>query len=690
MAAVNGVTDYCLDDGVGVITLNSPPVNALSALVREGLVAGLRLADADPAAKAIVIICEGRTFIAGADITEFGKAMSGPSLFDVEDAIEAASKPVIAAIHGSALGGGLEVALSCHYRVAVAAARCGLPEVALGLLPGAGGTQRLPRLVGVERALAMVTSGQHVPAPQCLSMGLVDEIVSEESLRSGALAFAHRIVAEGWPLRKVRDANEKVEAARGHPEIFAEFRKANARKFRGFLAPEYNIRCIEAAVNEPFEVGIETERRLFVELLTGPQSAAQRYAFFAERQANKIPDVPADTPILPVQRVGVIGAGTMGGGIAMNFVNAGIPVTLVEAQEEALDRGLGVIRKNYERTAARGGLSPSDVETRMNLISASLDMESLADMDLVIEAVFERMEIKKTIFARLDKVCKPGAILATNTSYLNIDEIAATTGRPDSVIGLHFFSPANVMKLLEVVRAHRTSAPVVATALKIARTVGKIPVVVGVCHGFVGNRMLAQRQREAQNLMLEGVLPWEVDRVLYDFGFPMGPFAMSDLAGLDIGWDRAESKGATVREVLCEMGRFGQKSGAGFYDYDENRSAHPSPVTEKIITDFLEKSGVTRKPISDQQILERCLYPMVNEGAKILEEGKAIRASDIDVIWQNGYGWPIYRGGPMYWGDQVGLGTVLDVMKDYQRTMGDAYRPSALLERKVLENGKFT
>jgi 3-hydroxyacyl-CoA dehydrogenase len=690
MAAVNGVTDYCLDDGVGVVTLNSPPVNALSALVREGLVGGLRQADADPSAKAIIIICEGRTFIAGADITEFGKAMSGPSLIDVEDAIEAASKPVIAAIHGAALGGGLEVALSCHYRVAVASARCGLPEVALGLLPGAGGTQRLPRLVGVERALAMVTSGQHVPSPQCLAMGLVDEIVSEEGLRAGALAFAHRIVAEGWPLKKVRDANEKVEAARGHPEIFAEFRKANARKFRGFLAPEYNIRCIEAAVNEPFEVGIETERRLFVELLTGPQSAAQRYAFFAERQANKIPDVPADTPILPVQRVGVIGAGTMGGGIAMNFVNVGIPVTLVEAQAEALDRGLGVIRNNYQRTAARGGLSPSDVETRMNLITASLDMESLADVDLVVEAVFERMEIKKTIFARLDQICKPGAILATNTSYLNIDEIAATTGRPESVVGLHFFSPANVMKLLEVVRAHRTSAPVIATALKIARTVGKIPVVVGVCHGFVGNRMLAQRQREAQNLMLEGVLPWEIDRVLYDFGFPMGPFAMSDLAGLDIGWDRAESKGATVREVLCEMGRFGQKSGAGFYDYDENRSAHPSPVTEKIIMDFLERSGVARKPISDQQILERCLYPMVNEGAKILEEGKAIRASDIDVIWQNGYGWPVYRGGPMYWGDQVGLAAILDVMKEYQRTMGDAYRPSALLERKALDNGKFT
>jgi 3-hydroxyacyl-CoA dehydrogenase len=690
MAAVNGVTDYCLDDGVGVVTLNSPPVNALSALVREGLVGGLRQADADPSAKAIIIICEGRTFIAGADITEFGKEMSGPSLIDVEDAIEAASKPVIAAIHGAALGGGLEVALSCHYRVAVASARCGLPEVALGLLPGAGGTQRLPRLVGVERALAMVTSGQHVPSPQCLAMGLVDEIVSEEGLRAGALAFAHRIVAEGWPLKKVRDANEKVEAARGHPEIFAEFRKANARKFRGFLAPEYNIRCIEAAVNEPFEVGIETERRLFVELLTGPQSAAQRYAFFAERQANKIPDVPADTPILPVQRVGVIGAGTMGGGIAMNFVNVGIPVTLVEAQAEALDRGLGVIRNNYQRTAARGGLSPSDVETRMNLITASLDMESLADVDLVVEAVFERMEIKKTIFARLDQICKPGAILATNTSYLNIDEIAATTGRPESVVGLHFFSPANVMKLLEVVRAHRTSAPVIATALKIARTVGKIPVVVGVCHGFVGNRMLAQRQREAQNLMLEGVLPWEIDRVLYDFGFPMGPFAMSDLAGLDIGWDRAESKGATVREVLCEMGRFGQKSGAGFYDYDENRSAHPSPVTEKIIMDFLERSGVARKPISDQQILERCLYPMVNEGAKILEEGKAIRASDIDVIWQNGYGWPVYRGGPMYWGDQVGLAAILDVMKEYQRTMGDAYRPSALLERKALENGKFT
>lgn len=690
MTAVNGVTDYRLDEDVGVITLNYPPVNALSSAVREGLVEGMARAEADAGAKAVVIICDGRTFIAGADITEFGGAMRGPSLFDVEAAIEGASKPVIAAIHGTALGGGLEVALSCHYRVATPSARCGLPEVALGLLPGAGGTQRLPRVVGVEKALAMVTSGQHVPSPQCLSMGLVDEIIPDGDLRAGAIAFAQRVVAENRPLKKVRDANEKVEAARGHPEIFADFRKANARRYRGLLAPEYNIRCIEAAVSESFESGLAIERQLFMELMTGPQSAAQRYAFFAERQANKIPDLPADTPILPVEHVGVIGAGTMGGGIAMNFANSGIPVTLVEREQEALERGLGVIRKNYERTAARGGLEPADIESRMSLITGSLDMNALASADLAIEAVFEHMEIKKTIFAQLDEICKPGAILATNTSYLNIDEIAAVTGRPESVIGLHFFSPANVMKLLEVVRANRTANPVIATALKMARTIGKIPVLVGVCHGFVGNRMLAQRQREAQKLVLEGVLPWDIDRVLYDFGFPMGPFAMSDLAGLDIGWTKKESAGATVREVLCEKGRFGQKVGAGFYDYDENRNPKPSPVTEKIVAELIAKSGVARRPISDQEILERCLYPMVNEGAKILEEGKAIRASDIDVIWQNGYGWPVYRGGPMYWGDQIGLGVILDAMKSYEAAMGEAYRPAALLERKVSEKASFT
>ena len=690
MTAINAVADYVLEGDVAVIALNSPPVNALSAAVRDGLAGGMEKAAADPGAKAVVIICEGRTFIAGADITEFGGAQKGASLFAVQDAIEGSSKPVIAAIHGTALGGGLEVALACHYRVAVPSARCGLPEVALGLLPGAGGTQRLPRIVGVEKALEMVTSGQHVPAQQCLAMGLVDEIVDEGKLREGALAFARKVIAERRPLKKVREANDKVEAARGHPEIFADFRKANARKFRGFLAPEYNIRCIEAAVNEPFEDGLKTERRLFGELISGPQSAAQRYAFFAERLAAKVPDVPDDTPVIPVNSVGIIGAGTMGGGIAMNFANAGIPVTIVEVKAEALERGLAVVRKNYERTASRGGISKEDVERRVGLITGALDLDALRDVDLVIEAVFERMDIKKDIFKRLDAICKPGAILATNTSGLNIDEIASVTSRPEAVIGLHFFSPANVMKLLEVVRADHTSNSVIATSMKLAKKIGKIAVLVGVCPGFVGNRILGQRQREAQKLMFEGAMLWDIDRVLHDFGFPMGPFAMSDLAGLDIGWVKERSKGETIRDVLCEMDRRGQKTGAGYYDYDENRIARPSPVTEKVIGDFVARSGVNPRRISDEEILERCIYPMINEGAKILEEGKATRASDIDVVWEYGYGWPIYRGGPMFYGDQVGLSKVLEKMKEFQATMGDTFRPAPLLEKLAAEGKGFT
>jgi 3-hydroxyacyl-CoA dehydrogenase len=687
MTAINEVTDYSRDGDVGVITLNSPPVNALSANVRDGLAGGMKAALDDAGAQSIVLICEGRTFIAGADITEFGGPQKGASLFEVQDAIEGSTKPVIAAIHGTALGGGLEVALACHYRVAVPSARCGLPEVNLGLLPGAGGTQRLPRIVGPQKAMEMVTSGQHVPAKECLAMGLVDEIVEEGKLRDGAVAFARKVVAEHRPLKKVRESNQKVEAARGHPEIFADFRKANARRFRGFLAPEYNIRCIEAAVNQPFEEGLKTERKLFGELLTGSQSAAQRYGFFAERQAAKIPDVPDDTPVIPVNKVGIIGAGTMGGGIAMNFLNIGIPVTLVEVKQEALDRGLKVVRSNYERSRTA---RPEETEARMSRLSGSLDMNALADCDLVIEAVFERMDIKKDIFSRLDAICKPGAILATNTSGLNVDEIASATKRPEAVIGLHFFSPANVMKLLEVVRADRTSKEVINTSMKLSRKIGKIAALVGVCPGFVGNRILGARQREAQKLMFEGAMPWDIDRVLYDFGFPMGPFAMSDLAGLDIGWVKEKSKGETIRDVLCEMDRRGQKTGAGYYDYDENRVARPSPVTEKVIKEFVAKSGVNAREITDEEILERCLYPMVNEGAKILEEGKAIRASDIDVVWQNGYGWPVYRGGPMWWGEHVaGLPKVLERMKEWEGRMGDTYKPAALLERLVAEGKGF-
>lgn len=689
MTAINAVTDLALEGEVAVLTLNSPPVNALSGPVREGICNGVAKVMADSSVKALVLICEGKTFIAGADISEFGKAQTGPSLFDALNAIENASIPVVAAIHGTALGGGLEVALTCHYRVAVPSAKCGLPEVKLGLLPGAGGTQRLPRIVGAEKALEMVTSGEHVSAKWAAEVGLVDALVDEGKLRDGAIAFARKIVSEKRPLKRVRDLNDKMVAARAHPEIFTNFRKANAKKFRGFDAPEANIKCIEAAVNLPFEEGVKAERKLFMELMTGTQSAAQRYVFFAERAVWKVPDVPDNTETLPVQTVGVIGAGTMGGGIAMNFLNVGVPVTIVETKQDALDRGLATIRKNYENTAKRGRLTMADVEKRMSLLKGTLALEDLADRDLVIEAVFENMDIKKDVFGKLDKIAKPGAILATNTSYLNVDEIASATKRPESVIGWHFFSPANVMRLLEVVRGAKSSKPVIATSMATARKIGKIAALVGVCPGFVGNRMLSQRQREAQKLILEGAMPWDVDRVLYNFGFPMGPFAMSDLAGLDIGWSKEKSSSSTVREILCEMDRRGQKTGAGFYDYDAERNAKPSPVVEKIILDFAGKKGINRRTISDDEILERCVYPMINEGAKILEEGKAIRASDIDIVWINGYGWPVYRGGPMFYGDTIGLPKVLEKMKQFEGQMGAEFAPSKLLEKLVAEGKGF-
>jgi 3-hydroxyacyl-CoA dehydrogenase len=689
MTAVNAVADLTNQGDIAVLTLNSPPVNALSSGVRDGIHDGIKQAIDDPAVKAIVLICDGRTFIAGADISEFGGAQKGASLFDAQAMIENSPKPVIAAIHGTALGGGLEVALTCHYRVAVPSAKCGLPEVNLGLLPGAGGTQRLPRIVGAQKALEMMTSGSHVPAEECHRMGLVDEMAREGHLRDDAIAFAEKVIAEHRPLNKVRDLNDKVAEDRKHPEIFADFRKANARKFRGFKAPEYNIQCIEAAVNLPFDEGMKVERKLFMELVTGEQSAAQRYAFFAERAANKIPGVPDDTPLRKIEKVGIIGAGTMGGGIAMNFLNAGIPVTIVEVQQEALDRGLKVVRGNYERSAKNGRFTMDVVEKRMGMITGALSQEALADCDLVIEAVFERMEIKKEIFTNLDRICKPGAILATNTSALNIDEIGDVTSRPQDVIGLHFFSPANVMRLLEIVRTDKTANDVIATSMKLAKTIGKVAVLVGVCPGFVGNRMLAQRGRESQKLVMEGAMPWDVDRVLYDFGFPMGPFAMSDLAGLDIGWVKEKSKGETIRDQLCELDRRGQKTGAGYYDYDENRNAKPSPVTEKIVQDFVAKSGTNPRTIGDEEILERTLYAMVNEGAKILEEKKAIRASDIDVVWLNGYGWPIYRGGPMHWADSVGLPKILAKVKEFEATMGEQWKPAALLEQLVAEGKDF-
>jgi 3-hydroxyacyl-CoA dehydrogenase len=673
---------------LAVVIVDNPPVNALSWHVRQGLYDGLTKAVED-GAKAVVVICDGRTFIAGADITEFGGgAQQAVGLHEVQAAMEDAPIPVIAAIHGTALGGGLEVALCAHYRVSVPSAKFGLPEVNLGLLPGAGGTQRLPRLTGVPKALDMMTSGRHIGTDEALDAGLVDEIIEgdQTALRAGAVAFAARAVADGLPLARVRDRDEKLAEAKDNPELFEKFRASIARKARGFLAPEYNIQCIEAAANLPFDEGLKVEGRLFMELMTGPQSAAQRYAFFAERAANKIPDIPKDTPIIDVQRCGVLGAGTMGGGIAMNFANVGIPVTIVERDQAALDRGLAVVRKNYERSRS---MTADMVEERMALITGATDKAAFADCDIVIEAVFEDMELKKSIFRELDEICKPGALLASNTSALDINEIAAATSRPESVIGMHFFSPANVMKLLENVRGEKSSDTVVASTMAIGKRIGKVPVMVGVCRGFVGNRMLFMRGAEAERMILEGATPAQVDRVLYDFGFPMGPFAMSDLAGLDIGWKQETSSSSTIREVLCENGRRGQKNGRGYYTYDaETRASTPDPEVEQLIRDFAIGKGIEQREVSDQEVLERLLYPMVNEGAKILDEGIAIRGSDIDVVWVNGYGWPLYRGGPMYWADQVGLAEIADKIRSYGEGLGGHHWDlSSLLARLADEGG---
>ncbi len=689
MTSINSVTDLSHDGNVAVVTLNSPPVNALAVPVVGGMFDAFNQAIASDA-QAIVLICEGRTFIAGADIGGFGKAKTQrATLQDVQRVMEGSPKPVVAAIHGTALGGGLETALTAHYRVAVPSAKVGLPEVHLGLLPGAGGTQRLPRLTGPQKALELVTSGRHVGAQEALECGIIDEIVEEGRLREGAVAFARRLVAENRPLRKVRDLDDKVAPHRGDTQLFAKFREANARKFRGFKAPEHNIRAIEAAVNLPFDEGIAEESRLFQELVTSPESAAQRYSFFIERAAQKIPGIGPEVETLPIGKVGVVGAGTMGGGIAMNFANAGIPVTIVETNEANLARGLGVIRKNYDNTAARGGLTADQVEARYGRLTGTLNMEDLADCDLIIEAVFEDMEVKKQIFGRLDQIARPGAILATNTSFLDVNEIAASTGRPGSVIGLHFFSPANVMKLLEIVRGRETSREVLATAVKLAKTIGKIGVVVGVCDGFVGNRMLDLRQLQAAAVAIDGANFWDVDRLLYDFGFPMGPYAMMDLVGLDVLKDRPGQK--TLRGVLAARGRLGQKGIGGFYDYDEKRNPTPSPATLEAIEEARVRLGITPRPVSDAEILERTLYVVINEGAKVLEEGIAIRSSDIDLIWQSGYGWPAYKGGPMYYADEVvGLPKVLERLKVYQAQVGDVFKPAALLEQLVAEGRKFS
>ena len=661
-----------------VIISNNPPVNALGAAVRQGLEAGLKEAAADDGIKAVVIRCDGKTFFAGADITEFGRPMQEPGLPTVIDMIESSEKPVIAAIHGTALGGGCEVTLGCHYRIAVPSAKIGTPEVKLGLLPGAGGTQRIPRVAGVALGLEMTAKGDPISAARAMQAGLIDRLAGENSLVADAVAFANE-VASARPLPR---ASEKTAMA--DPDAVAAFKKENAKRFRGFDAPAANIACVEKASDgSSFAEGIAFERQEFMKLMMGVQSAAQRHLFFAERQAAKIDGIDPAIALRPIKKVGVIGAGTMGGGISMNFLSAGIPVTIVEMQQEALDRGTGVIRKNYEASAAKGRLKPEQVALAMGALTPTLNLEDLADCDLVIEAVYESMDVKKELFGKLDKIVKQGAILASNTSYLNVDEIAASTSRPRDVLGMHFFSPANVMKLLEVVRGAKTADDVLATVMALAKTIKKVAVVSGVCHGFIGNRMLMPRQVEANKLLMEGATPEQIDRVHVEFGMPMGPFQMSDLAGVDIGWHRDPTRIESIRDALAAEGRWGQKKSAGFYDYDEKRNPTPSPRVAEIIEDFRSRSNLPKREITDEEIIERTLYTMVNEGALILEEKMAQRASDIDVVWIYGYGWPVYRGGPMFWADTEGAKKIVAGLEKH------GFKVAELLKSNAESGGRF-
>ncbi len=659
-------------DDVLVIISDNPPVNALGAAVRIGLEAAIKEGVADDSIHAMVIRCDGRTFFAGADITEFGKPMIEPGLPTVVDLIEASTKPVVAAIHGTALGGGCEVALGCHYRVAVPSAKIGTPEVKLGLLPGAGGTQRIPRIAGVRMALEMTAKGDPIPAKKAQEAGLIDKIVGEDSLEADAIAFAREVKAK----RPIPRASEKE--AKADPDAVEAFKTENGRRFRGFEAPAANIACVVKATETSFAEGIAFERQEFMKLMMGTQSAAQRHIFFAERQAAKIDDVPADTQRRAINRVGVIGAGTMGGGISMNFLSAGIPVTIVEMQADALERGTGVMRKNYEASAAKGRMKPEQVEAAMGALTPTLNFDDLAQCDLIIEAVYENMDVKKEIFTKLDGIAKPGAILASNTSYLNIDEIAACTGRPQDVVGMHFFSPANVMKLLEVVRGAKTAPDVLATVMDLAKKIKKVAVVAGVTYGFIGNRMLMPRQVEANKLLLEGATPEQIDRVHVAFGMPMGPFQMADLAGVDIGWHRDPNRIENVRDALAAEGRWGQKKQAGFYDYDAKRNPTPSPRAAEIIAEWREKTGTPQHDVTDEEIVERTLYTMVNEGALILEEGMAQRASDVDVVWIYGYGWPVYRGGPMFWAKSEGYDKVAAGLEKHGFTVANSLKSGAI------------
>jgi 3-hydroxyacyl-CoA dehydrogenase len=691
------VAPYAVRDGVAVITLNNPPVNGLGNELRAGILEGLQKAEKDPAVKAAVLIGGGKAFSGGADIREFNKPREKPDLPDVNDFQDSMKKPLLAAISGFALGGGLELALACHYRIATPKTQLGLPEVKLGILPGSGGTQRLPRVVPVAKAVEMMTTGNPVSAEQAMQLGLVDEVVQTDDLLGAAVAYANRLVAEKKPLKRIRDMKAKADVD------FGKIREQVAKASRGYPAPLEIVTCIEAAVDKPFDEGRKVERERFAYLVNTNESKSLRHAFFSERQTSKIPDVPEDTPVREVKKAAVIGAGTMGGGIAMSFTNAGIPVVITDSTQEALDRGIRKIKDNYAATVAKGRLKQDEMDKRMALLHASTKVEDIRDADIVIEAVFERMDVKQDLFRKLDAVAKPGAILATNTSTLDVDQIAAATKRPQDVIGTHFFSPANVMRLLEVVRAEKTSKEVLATTMKLGKTIKKLPVVSGVCDGFIGNRMLEKYVQQSLFLLDEGASPQQVDGALAKFGLAMGPFTMYDMAGNDIGWEirkrRAKERPDFVygkfADRIAEQGWFGQKTGRGWYKYEPGAGANarkpiPDPEVEAMLEQYRKEMGYKTRPISDDEIVERCMYALANEGAHILEEGIALRASDIDMVYLTGYGFPPYRGGPMFYADTVGLASVVAAIEKFQKGyQGSQWRPAPLLVRLAKEGRRF-
>ncbi len=683
--------ELLLEGDVGIVRIDNPPVNALSHAVRAALVETLGAIERDPAMRAAAIVCAGRTFVAGADIREFGKPRQPPLISDIAAKLDLMTKPVMAAIHGTALGGGLELALACHYRVAAPSARLGLPEVKLGLLPGGGGTQRLPRAIGAVPALRMIVTGEPLGAEAALEAGLVDEIASGD-LTGAAVSAARRLADAGEP-RRLRDEDGKLAADRADRSNFDAAAAELMKRARGVHAPIACVEAVRAALDLPFDQGMARERELFAGLVAGDQSKAQRHLFFAEREAAKVPGLPPNLKPRPVERAAVIGAGTMGTGIAIAFADAVIEVALIETSEEALQRGLAIVDANYGEAAARGRLSADEAKRRRTLVVGGTDLALVDRADLVIEAVFEDMAVKQELFRELDRLAHPDAILCTNTSYLDVDAIAGVTRRPALVAGMHFFSPANRMRLIEIVRGRDTSSETLVTAIALARRLGKVPVVVGNCHGFVGNRMLRQRNIATERLLLEGALPQDIDAALVGFGFPMGALAATDLAGLDIGWRMRKSAGfrAEIADQLCELGRFGQKSGRGFYRYEAaSRAPLPDPEVERLIVETSQRLGIARRRIGADEIAERTLFPMINEGARILDEGIAARPGDIDVIWANGYGWPAWRGGPMHYADAIGLTTIRDRLAKWAAESGDAsLRPAPLLVRLAEQGAGF-